>query len=259
ADAVTVRHLLSHTSGLGNRTYTADYTAHSPFNAEISLSQLAQANLAFKPGTAYQYSNAGMTLLALIVERVSGESREDYVRRQILAPAGMSETQFLWNLSDDDLNAYTAGYVQSGANIARVESRGHVTASFGSGDIVSTLGDLRKWHLALKSGSLLSESSLAEMVKPVVLADGSRSERGLAFMIGEAQGERFVYNSGDLYTHTRHAFFLHRDISVIVNANVDIEGNFDLAGRVRDQIIAKLENTPHLEMYGEAIDVRGDY
>lgn len=256
---ITIRHLLTHTSGLGNRTYHENYTALSKFNAEEALRQLGSTVPDFEPGSSYQYSNAGMTLLALIAEEISGESREDYIKEKILKPAGMAETRFLWELSEEELHFYTAGYVESGAQTTRVPIRMHRTASYGSGDMVSTLNDLRKWHNALRQHTLMSRESFAKMVKPVILADGTVSERGFAFNLGRIGGERVIYNSGDIYTHTRHAFFLDQDISIIVNANVDIEGNFDIAGRVRDQILGKMKNTYELDMYGTTIDVRRDY
>ena len=171
----------------------------------------------------------------------------------------MAETRFLWELSEEELDFYTAGYIQSGTQTTRIPIRMDTTSSYGSGDIVSTLNDLRKWHDALRKHTLISQESFAKMVEPVILADGTISERGFAFNLGRVGGERIIYNSGDIYTHTRHAFLLDQDISIIVNANVDIEGNFDIAGRVRDQILGKMKNTYALGMYGTTIDVRRDY
>lgn len=258
-DRVTIRHLLSHTSGLGNRTYSEKYTVNSPFDPAQALNQLAAASLAFDPGTDYLYSNAGMTLLALITEKVTGVSREAYLKKNVLGPAGMKDTEFFWELSDRERDIFSAGYLVSAGDITQLPKRMDPTASYGSGDLVSTLSDLRRWHVALKDGTLLTAESFALMIEPVRLANGSLSQRGLAFMVGNVAGEKIIYNSGDIYTHTRHAFLADRDISVIVNTNVDIDGNFDVGGRVRDQIIGKLMNSESMDLYGTTINVSKDY
>ncbi len=258
-DRVTIRHLLSHTSGLGNRTYTDAYTVNSRFDPDEALSQLAAASLAFDPGTDYLYSNAGMTLLALITEEVTGLSREAYLKNNLLGPAGMTETEFFWELSARERDIFAAGYLVSAGDVTRLPSRMDPTASYGSGDLVSTLADLRRWHVALKDGALLSPESFALMIEPVRLANGTISQRGFAFMVGSVAGEKVIYNSGDIYTHTRHAFLADRDLSIIVNSNVDIDGNFDVGGRVRDQIIGKLMNSETMDLYGTTINVSDDY
>lgn len=258
-ERVTIHHLLSHTSGLGNRTYSANYTVNSPFDPKEALNQLATASLAFNPGADYLYSNAGMTLLALIAEEVTGISRTEYVKENVLGPAGMNETTFFWNLSDREREIFSAGYFVSAGDVTRLPSRMHPTASYGSGDLVSTISDLRRWHIALKNETLISAKSLLLMTEPVRLGNGQLSQRGLAFMVGKVAGEKVIYNSGDIYTHTRHAFFLDRDISIIVNTNVDIDGNFDVGGRVRDQIIGKVMNSETMELYGTTINVSEDY
>lgn len=258
-DRVTIRHLLSHTSGLGNRTYSESYTVNSTFDPERALGQLAAASLAFDPGTDYLYSNAGMTLLALITEEVTGIDRQAYLRANVLEPAGMQDTQFFWELSQREREIYSAGYLISAGDVTQLPSRMDPTASYGSGDLVSTLSDLRRWHVALKDGTLISAESFALMIEPVRLASGDLSQRGLAFMVGSVAGERVIYNSGDIYTHTRHAFLADRDLSVVVNTNVDIDGNFDVGGRVRDQIIGKLMNSETMNLYGTTINVSDDY
>ncbi|MEM7701767.1 MAG: serine hydrolase domain-containing protein [Pseudomonadota bacterium] len=256
---VTISHLLSHTSGLGNRTYSESYTINSPFDPEQALDQLSDASLAFEPGTDYLYSNAGMTLLALITEEVTGVSREAYLKGNVLGPAGMKETQFFWELSARERDLFSVGYFVSAGDVTLLPLRMHPTASYGSGDLVSTMSDLRRWHVALKSGTLISPESFSLMIEPVRLGNGEMSQRGLAFMVGTVAGEKVIYNSGDIYTHTRHAFLAHRDLSVIVNTNVDVDGNFDVAGRVRDQIIGKLMDSETMNMYGTAINVSNDY
>ena len=258
-DTVKIKHLLAHTSGLGNRTYTSSYTIQSPFDPDAALEQLATSPLAFKPGASYEYSNAGMTLAALIAEKASGQSRADYIREHLLKPAGMTQTRFLAQLTDAERGRYLIGYSQSVGAPERMPERLHPTAPFGSGDLVSTLADLRRWHTALKDGSLISRATFERMITPVTLADGTVSQRGLAFMVGSVSGERLIYNSGDIYTHTRHAFLADRDLSIIVNTNVSPENDFDQSGRIRNQLIGKLMNTRFMQLYGEGIDVDGEY
>ncbi len=157
-DAITLRHLLTHTSGL------IDYEDVVP---AYSTAQLRDADVLrllemrnktyFAPGTGYRYSNSGYALLALIVERASGRSFQSYLRENIFLPQGMRVTLAHVREGPPVVNrAY--GYSNfEGAWIRTDQST--TSAVLGDGGIYSSIGDLEKWDAALYDGRLLSDAS----------------------------------------------------------------------------------------------------
>jgi CubicO group peptidase (beta-lactamase class C family) len=166
ANQVTVHHLLTHTSGLGDYSQSGEFA--SGIQQWSSVAEVMDGVMAiirktppprpFRPGHHYAYSNSGFFVLGAIVERVSGQSYFDYVRRQIFAPAGMSRSDFFTKpqvLARDDIARPYATQRSGG--------RGDFTASpyFGfiggpADGAYSTVSDLLRLAAALRAGRLLS-------------------------------------------------------------------------------------------------------
>lgn len=184
-DDVTIEHLLSHTSGIGDYfdeevesdpvAYVMPVPVHELATTEQYLAVLDGHNTKFPPGTDFSYSNGGYVVLALLVERASGMTFHELVRERVCEPAGMVETEFL---RSDELPAGTAlGYLESDGlrtNVLHLPVRGN-----GDGGIYTTAADVSGFWRAFFGGALVS--SFAEMVKP-------RSEQyGLGFWLEPSQ------------------------------------------------------------------------
>jgi CubicO group peptidase (beta-lactamase class C family) len=145
---ISVRHLLTHTSGL------VDYEDVMPEGAttqihDIDVLQLVEQHpeTYFAPGTSYRYSNSGYALLALIVERVSGQTFATFLRERIFAPLGMKDTvAFEEGISTVAHRAY--GYSRAGETWTRTD-QSTTSAVLGDGGIYSSIDDLAKWDAAL--------------------------------------------------------------------------------------------------------------
>ncbi|WP_368564613.1 serine hydrolase domain-containing protein [Pseudoxanthomonas sp. UTMC 1351] len=159
ADAVTLRHLLSHTSGL------IDYEEVMP---EDLTGQLRDADVLrilegenrgyFAPGSQYRYSNSGYALLALVVGRASGQDFASFLRQRIFQPLGMDDTVALEEgRSTVARRAY--GYSEIDGRWTRTD-QSPTSAVLGDGGIYSSLDDLAKWDAALYDERLLKQSSL---------------------------------------------------------------------------------------------------
>jgi CubicO group peptidase (beta-lactamase class C family) len=92
ADTVTIHHLLTHTSGMGDAALRRDPTTQTPDTLAGMLARIVREPLQFKPGSRFAYSNDGFIVLGAIIERVAGRSYTDYVREHVLKPAGMTDT-----------------------------------------------------------------------------------------------------------------------------------------------------------------------
>jgi len=165
--SITLHHLLTHSSGLESDFSPTDY---EPVGREEYVRRALQSTLLFKPGSGYQYSNAGYSLLAAIVEKVSGKSYEGYLIEHVLKPAGMLETGYkapAW-ASSRIAHGYRDGK-DWGTIVQRIEPPDAPYWMLrGNGGLHTTLGDMLAWHRALDGNAVLSKEARAKYVKPYV-------------------------------------------------------------------------------------------
>ena len=147
ASQVTIRQLLEHSSGVGGDIFADPPGAtRSALRHNRDFLQLfANGALQFPPGTERRYSNAGYVILGLVIERVSGMDYYDYIRGNVFAPAGMTESGWY---AKDSLPPNTAiGYTGGGPNTATLPGRGSA-----AGGGYSTAGDLLRLAQAIQDG-----------------------------------------------------------------------------------------------------------
>ena len=157
-DSVTIKHLLTHTSGI------VDYEDLIPDSATAQVHDLDVLHLLeskdstyFKPGTNYRYSNSGYALLALVVERASGKRFAAFLHDRIFAPLGMNNT--LAHEEGFSIVANRAyGYTMKDGTWIR-KDQSVTSAVLGDGGIYSSIDDLAKWDAALYDSRLLSDTS----------------------------------------------------------------------------------------------------
>jgi CubicO group peptidase (beta-lactamase class C family) len=157
---ITLEHLLTHTSGIPNVNDLADYDtfSRSPRTVEQLVAKFSGLPLDFQPGSDYHYSNSNYNLLALILERASGEKYGDYVRKHILEPAGMK------NSGHDGDALRLIPWAASGYEPAGLDSYEHVpyldwSNKTGNGSLYSTVDDLYAFDRALNSDVLLQAAT----------------------------------------------------------------------------------------------------
>lgn len=180
ADRVTLRHLLTHTSGL------ADYEALMPPDAVQQIRDAGVLALleragppSFAPGTAYRYSNSGYALLALVVERASGQAYPEFLRRRIFQPLAMHDT--LAYVAGGPAVPHRAwGYSRRGEDWVRTD-QSTTSAVLGDGGIYSSVEDLARWDAALYDDRLLSDASRALAFAPHVAVAGEGIEAHYGF------------------------------------------------------------------------------
>ncbi|CAF1392987.1 unnamed protein product [Rotaria sordida] len=192
-NAITIRHLLTHTSGLIDYEDVID--ANADPNHQLSdldvLNILSSHNRTYftPPGTRYHYSNSGYALLALIVERASGNRFANFLRERIFLPLKMNETLAYENgISKIVHRAF--GYSNNGSLWIRTD-QSQTSAVLGDGGIYSSIDDLAKWDAALYDDRLLSLESLQLAFSPAVRTDDPAIQYGMGWHI-----------SGDMLWHT---------------------------------------------------------
>ncbi|MWK34627.1 serine hydrolase [Actinomadura sp. J1-007] len=164
ADKVTVHHLLTHTSGMGDHMRHPDWPKESAkwtSTAEVwngTLAIIRRSPLLFTPGTRFEYSNAGYCVLGEIIAQVSGRSYYDYVRDHVFARAGMARTAFYtkpqWRTDKRIAHPYVLQ--PSGQRVDAVEE--HVFIGSPAGNAFSTCADMVRFGRALHGGKLLGHA-----------------------------------------------------------------------------------------------------
>jgi CubicO group peptidase (beta-lactamase class C family) len=169
AAVVTVEHLLTHTSGLGD-TFTDEFglEPHAYRGNGDYLPLFAGDPLLFTPGEEFRYSNAGFAVLGLIVESVSGMPYADYVRANVFGPAGMEATGPI-DIEEAELPDVAIGYTTLDINSQETGVLAPNTAlmpgrGFAGGGGYSTAPDLRRFAEALFDGRLLEPASLELLI-----------------------------------------------------------------------------------------------
>jgi len=185
---ITVRQLLNHTSGIPDfGDLAVDDSALTP---EGLIEVLLQKESVFSSaGQKYRYSNPGYILLAIVVERVSGQSFSDFLEERIFRPLGMSNTFVYDNPLKRNRQAAT-GYDQFGQ-----EDDAQATAIPGDGGIYSTVDDLFKWDQALYTDKLIPQAALAVAFTPGKVKEGT-STYGFGWNVGDKGGGKYVWHTG---------------------------------------------------------------
>jgi len=214
--AITIKHLLTHTSGIPNYTSFPDFgkTAVLPVSSAGMLSLLKDKPLEFPVGEKFAYSNSGYFLLGTIIERVSGKSYADFLQENIFTPLGMKHTGY--DSPTRIIKNRAAGYArQSGemVNAAYMD----MTIPYAAGSLYSTTGDLLIWDQALYTEKLAARKSLDEMFTP------AKGDTGYGY--GWSMGKRFdrqtIGHGGGIYGFaTQITRFPADRVTVIVLSNV---------------------------------------
>jgi CubicO group peptidase (beta-lactamase class C family) len=190
ANAITVRHLLTHTSGL------IDYedlipagTTRQLKDADVLELLAKQSTTYFSPGTQYRYSNSGYSLLSLIVERVSGQRFADFLRTKIFEPAGMKNSvAFEEGISTVSNRAY--GYSREKSGWKRTD-QSLTSAVLGDGGIYTSVDDLVHWVAWLEAGRF------DRALVPATPTDDPGVKYGFGWRISEHGRRTYVWHSGE--------------------------------------------------------------
>ncbi|MBV9924424.1 MAG: beta-lactamase family protein [Acidobacteria bacterium] len=214
---ITIRHLLTHTSGLAPDPVPWSLeTVSRPYTREELLGIITAAPLQFPPGTMYRYANTDYYLLALIIERVSRSSYGEFLSEHIFTPLGMTATRVNdpWEVVPGRANGY--GWERDKFNVPPPI---HPSQTLGSGNLLSTVADLAKFDAALKGGGLLKKTSLDEMWAPAQI-NGAEIGYGLGWTVYNYRGHKIVGHGGNTPGFAAQLFrFVGDKTSIIVLCN----------------------------------------
>lgn len=220
--AITIHQLLTHTSGIADGSAKADARSRGDV-----VSQILANPLTSPPGTEYAYSNDGYSLLAAIVEMVSGEPFERVLARRLFAPADMRRTTVTWDAKVTN-DRVALGYGGYRAPVEGEDPRDHDGTWWGrgNGNVLSSIEDLLKWHRALRAGRVLAAGSLAAMFTPHATAEAAFLSYGYGWRIQTtSDSKRLLWHSGlDEAFSSMFRYYEDDDVLMVFLSNLSIGG-----------------------------------
>jgi CubicO group peptidase (beta-lactamase class C family) len=234
AKEVTIRQLLSHTSGYQDY-WPQDYVPPlmlQPISAQKILDLWARKPLDFDPGSKWQYSNTNYVIAGLIVEKVSGKPLLDFLQERVFAPLGIK------HVDNVDLHALGAsdavGYMRYALGPPRAAPKEGPGWLFAAGELAMPAEELAKWDIGVIGQRLLKPSSYTEMENEVRLKNGSGTGYGLGLQVGAAGGHRVLAHGGEVSGFTsQNSIYPDDKLAVVVLTNQDANG---AAGAIARQI-----------------------
>jgi D-alanyl-D-alanine carboxypeptidase len=197
---VTVRHLLTHTSGIQDffsvpsLSSGSGFAWRSEYTIDEAIRLLFPLPLAFQPGEKWAYSNAGYDLLGMIIEKTTGKPYDQFLAERIFQPLHMTATRRM-NRREIIPNR-AAGYTWE-QNALRNSEYTSSTWAYAEGGLASSVSDMAKWDAALYTERLLKRSSLEQMWLPTRLDDGTIANYGFGWNIGSDPLRKQIYHSGN--------------------------------------------------------------
>jgi D-alanyl-D-alanine carboxypeptidase len=225
ANEVTIRQLLSHTSGYQDY-WPQDYVPPfmmQPITANRILDLWARKPLDFDPGTKWQYSNTNYVIAGVIVEKASGQDLLDFLHKNIFDPLGMKSVTNTdqVKLGDSDPTGYLR-YALGPLRPAPKEGKGWL---FAAGELAMTASDLAKWDISIIDQTVLKPSSYKEFETEVLLNNGAGTGYGLGVDVSLQSERRMLEHGGEVSGFTsQNTVFPDDRVAIVVFTNQDAVG-----------------------------------
>jgi len=231
ANEVTIRQLLSHTSGYQDY-WPQDYVMPmmlQPVTAQRIMDGWARKPLDFEPGSKWQYSNTNYVIAGVIIERASGKSLLEFMQEKIFTPLGMT------SVASMDVTKATAsdpvGYLRYALGPLRVAPKEGKGWLFAAGELAMMAEDLAKWDIAIMDQKVLRPASYRELEREVQLSNGIGTRYGLGVSLAMEGGRRAVSHGGEVSGFTaENVVFPDERVAVVALTNQDaVSASGDIA------------------------------
>jgi CubicO group peptidase (beta-lactamase class C family) len=222
---ITLHHLLTHSAGFTEEHAEDDLT---PLDREQALQAIFSQKLGFAPGEEYAYSNSGYSLLAAIIEKISGQRYTNYLQKTLFQPQGLNATGFYDDNWEGKLVAN--GYFNEDDQGNPSEWPGPYWGVMGNGGVLSTVEDLYRWWQAIQNQAVLSSTQTAKLFTRHI-EEFARSYYGYGWTLQETPfGNLITHNGGGIGGNADFAFYEEQGVVIIIASNrivirTDEEGN----------------------------------
>jgi D-alanyl-D-alanine carboxypeptidase len=242
---ISIVNLLTHTSGI--KSYTSDLKWRGMWRQDLSVQQIIEITkddpLEFPPGTRWKYDNTGYILLGAIIEKVSGLSYADYIRKNIFEPLGMKHSYYGSNSAVIPWRA--SGYSRDGDNWVNATYLS-MSQPYAAGSLMSSVDDLAIWDAAVSAGKLLSKVSWNRAFTPYKLANGNDTHYAYGWSIDAYDGHSIIRHNGGIFGYISEVVRLpneHVYVAMLTNSDGH---DFD-TGFIATELAAAVIGDPYRE------------
>jgi CubicO group peptidase (beta-lactamase class C family) len=214
---ITVRHLLTHTSGMTG--YPRDFDFRRDYTEDELLKRAAQIPLAFRPGEQWSYSNLGYMTLGVLISKVTGKFYGDFIKERIFKPLDMKTARIISEA--DIVPNRAAGYRLVNGELKNQEWVSPTLNTTGDGALYLTAIDMAKWDAALYGEKILKKSSLEQMWTAVTLNNRQTYPYGFGWGLGGALGRRILSHGGSWQGFTAYIRrYMDDKLTIVVFSNL---------------------------------------
>jgi D-alanyl-D-alanine carboxypeptidase len=255
---ITIRELLSHTSGLQDY-WPQDYmfaTMTHPITPEGIVDRWAKKPLDYEPGTRWQYSNTGYVVAGMIVEKASGEPWMQFLQEHIFRPLGMNPIN-----QDDAIGPqYPQGYHRAALGPVRVATPPARGWLWSAGELSMTAGDLAKWDIARLRRSIAPADDWVAQETPVVRLDGTTNGYGLGVYNHYARERHVIDHGGEAVGFlSQNTVYPDSGAAIVVLTNADFSGATGTITAGIEKAVLAGPAAAQVNEAGREVDVRALY
>jgi CubicO group peptidase (beta-lactamase class C family) len=229
-DKITIYNLLTHTSGIPAFTAFPDYNTSKvmPLTPAQLVAKFRGKPLDFQPGEKFQYSNSGYALLGYLLEKISGQSYQEFVQENIFKPLAMANSGYD---SHAAILPHRASGYTTGPNGPVNADYIDMSVPFAAGGLYSTTGDLLRWEQGLFGGKVLSDASLRKMITPF------KGGYACGLTVTTVNGHSVIEHSGDIDGFdTDLAFYPDDKLTIVVLSNLNGRAPREITGKIASVI-----------------------
>lgn len=218
---ITIHHLLTHTSGIRDFTKIKGLSeiSQKEMTPQMMVDFFKNEPVDFKPGEKFEYNNSGYIVLGYIIEKVSGETYEDFIRKNIFEKIGMVHSYYATDRKVIKDRAY--GYHKKSDGFVN-RSVISFSVPYASGSLMSTLDDMLKWQIALNQNLLLNQKESAKAFTKYKLNNGEEIEYGYGWHLKNINGIPTREHGGSIFGFKSMGVYIPgKDIYVLGFSNCD--------------------------------------
>jgi CubicO group peptidase (beta-lactamase class C family) len=251
---ITVRQLLTHTSGIRDYEDSPYVDLRKDYDEEALLKIMMRLPIDFEPGSQWSYSNSGYLILGLLTSKLTGMHWSEFQAQRLFKPLGMTTTRVI--SESDIVSNRAAGYELN--DRGELKNQQWVSPSLNrcaDGSLYYTIKDLAAWDAALRKRRFLKASSLDAWVRPVSLTNGAEYQYGFGWFVNEQRGQRLLEHGGSWQGfRTAIARYVDEGLTVAVLTNLssaepetmahEIAGLLDPRLRIPDITVTRPDPAP---------------
>ncbi|HMQ68675.1 MAG TPA: serine hydrolase [Ignavibacteria bacterium] len=236
---ITIKQCLTHSSGI--LSFTEKEGFDSLFTMTLSKDEMIgffeNDDLLFEPGSDFSYSNSGYLILGMIIEKISGMDYNDFIRKNIFEPAGMTNSYFYGE--ENMIPVKAIGYDGRDSSTYKETSQFYNGWTKGAGNIKSCVNDLLLWNNFLINGKLIPEDLIQEAFTPNILSGGVNSNYGFGWNVTMLENKKIIRHGGAINGFLSDAVYLPEDKIYIVALSNNTGKS---PGKLMDNIVLKTLN-----------------